>query len=150
MSAASVSAAALVPAPDPMLRLTTAHQTARAFHHLRWRLICNTVGTLFAGSRLCIALLELRAPVAGGVGLVLLALVGWLRWRRIVSRRAARSAASSHGVRSNRRYDAAGAGSAPASAVGSSAVCAAAAFSPASASWWELQRGSWERCFSRW
>jgi ABC-2 type transport system permease protein len=39
------------------LRLTTARETARAFHRLRGRLISNTVRSLFAGSRLRISMI---------------------------------------------------------------------------------------------
>ena len=60
MSAVSASAASIaVPATDQEsgVRLTTAQQAAWTFHRLRWRLTCNTVRSLLAGSRLRLAMI---------------------------------------------------------------------------------------------
>src|SRR5689334_15648214 len=63
MSAASASAAAAAsiaasaPEAGAGVRLTTPQQAARTFHRLRWRLICNTVRSLLAGSRLRMAMI---------------------------------------------------------------------------------------------
>ncbi|MDR6491369.1 hypothetical protein ACTJLC_21760 [Paraburkholderia sp. 22099] len=74
----------------------TAVRTVVAFARLSCAVdaLCSAIAgfALLAGTRAFAftALLAWREPVLGGVGLVLLALVGWLRWRCGVSRGFAR------------------------------------------------------------
>jgi ABC-2 type transport system permease protein len=42
---------------------TTAFQAARAFHHLRWWLLCNTLRSLFSGSRLRLSMILVCSAV---------------------------------------------------------------------------------------
>ncbi len=63
MSAASAPAAGSAPAGGPALRLTSAGQAARAFHHLRWRLLRNTLHSVVSGSRLRLSMILICSAV---------------------------------------------------------------------------------------